>query len=135
MTEEAKGESVGERTIVQELSELGRQLSATLRGAWESEERRGLQREISEGLEALGDQVEEAVQSARGSEALQGLKTDIKQAAKTARESEPVQDIRAGLVKGLQEINRGLSRLVASWQAEPADEAEPGEGEASGPDA
>ncbi len=131
MTEEAKTASAEERTVVEELSELGRQLGTAFKSAWESEERRKLQQEISEGLDALGDQFEEAVRTARESEALQELKADLKQTVETARESEPVQDIRQGLAKGLRQINSELSKLVASWQkpaAEP-EAAEEGPGE------
>lgn len=134
MTEETKAPEAEERTIVEELSELGRQLGAAFKAAWESEERRKLQQEIREGLAALGDQLEEAVQTARESEALQELRADLQKAVETARQSEPAQDIGEGLLKGLRQINRQLSRLLASWEKPAAGPEAPEEG-ASTPDA
>jgi len=124
-----KDRTAEEGTVVEELGELGRQLGAALKAAWESEQRRELQQEISEGLKALGDELEEAVKTARESEAIRELQADIKQAVETTWQSEAIQDIRRGLLKGLRQINQELSKLAASWQAKPAAEAEAEEAE------
>jgi len=120
MTEETtKGEEGAHaRSIADELRELGQQLSAALKAAWESEERLELQREISEGLLALGEQIEEVARRARESEALQEAETDVKEAVAKAKRSDVVQNLRQGLVDGLQSINRELARLTSAQKDE-----------------
>jgi len=125
VAEEEKGESNSTLGIAGELRELGRQLSAVLRSAWESEERKELKREISEGLQSLGDQLEEAAQTARDSEALKGIHSDVRRAVETAREGEAIQNLREGLAGGLRALNREIgdfsSSLEAKEEAEPVD--------------
>jgi len=131
MTEQTGAENSGTPSITEELSRLGKQLGEAFRAAWQSEERQELQLEIKEGLSALGAQLEEAVQSARKSDAFTELKAELKTAADEARRAVPLEDIRGGLVKGLQELNDGLTELIAGWQAKPdGDASTPGENEA-----
>ncbi len=46
-----------EKNIADELNKLGKQVADAIKAAWESEDRKKLQNEITEGLQKFGDQI------------------------------------------------------------------------------
>ena len=109
----AGGDTPG--TITRELQELGRQLTATARAAWQSEQRQEIQQEMTEGLrklrEELGETVDTLRQNPRAQTMTQSMKEQVGKAAETTRVTEVVDDVRVGLVSGLRELNDLLGRL------------------------
>ncbi len=102
-------------TITRELQELGRQLAATARAAWQTEQRQEIQQEMTDGLRSLRDQLTETVdtlrQNPRAQTMSQSMKEQVGKAAETTRVTEIVDDVRTGLVFGLRELNDLLGRL------------------------
>lgn len=102
--------------ITQELQELGQRLAATARAAWQSEQRQELQREITDGLRLLRDQIGEAVEGAKTNPRTQNVvgsvKEQVTKAADSARIPDLFDDIRASLGTGLRELNDQLRRFT-----------------------
>ena len=130
-TEEAPTGGTASSEILQELQSLGRELTATVRALWESEESRRLRQEIGEGFVELGRQVDAAVQSAQESETARQLEEQVKEAVEKARQSDLSRQVEEGLLMGLRVLNEQLSRVVSSLSTEkppeapPEDESEP----------
>lgn len=112
MTEERKPGG----DLFEELQALGQQLSTALKGMWETEESRKLRMEISEGFMEVGRQVDTAIKSAQESQAAKQFGDQVKEAVDRARESDLAAELEEGLVTGLHELNRGLSKFVDSLQ-------------------
>ena len=102
-------------SVARELQELGRQLTATARAAWESEQRRQIQQELADGLQSLRDQLSEAVESARSHPRAQNVTQSVKEqagkVAETTRVGDVADDVRGGIATGLRELNEQLRRL------------------------
>ncbi|HIC90414.1 MAG TPA: hypothetical protein EYP04_13565 [Anaerolineae bacterium] len=105
-----------EESVVEELTELGRQLAAALRTAWQSEERRQLEQELSEGLNALAQELDEAIKAAKESPATEELRRHAEKVVQTAQETPLGQELREGLLTGLRTLNAELSRLTEKLQ-------------------
>jgi hypothetical protein len=106
--------------LTDELTRLFNQLTEAGRMVWESDERKRIQAEITDGIRNFGGQVDEAVRKASESETAKKVKTQAEQAADKARESDVVDDMRQGLLVGLQALNRELGRLLERLQTTPA---------------
>lgn len=98
--------------IADELSKLGNQVAEALRMAWESEDRRRLQAEVTEGLRRFGDQVEDTAKRVGEGDAARRVREQAEVVASKASQSEVVDEIREGLLNGLQALNRELTRLL-----------------------
>ncbi len=64
--------------IGEQLNELGKNLREALQSAWESEERRKLQKEIEDGLANLGASLSQAAKDFSNSPTGESLKEDVK---------------------------------------------------------
>ena len=134
MTEEQKADD----RLMEELQALGQQLSTAVRALWESDDSRKLRQEIGDGFMELGRQLDTAVKTAQESDAAQEFSQQVKGAMDKARESELAGKLEEGLVTGLQDLNEGLSKLVASMgsgQAPTTKEEASSEDAAGAPDA
>jgi hypothetical protein len=98
-------------TIADELNRLGRQLSEAARLAWESEDRKRLQSEITEGLRRFSDQVEGAMEQAQKSDTTRQFTEQAQKVMNNVRDTRIVDEVRDGLLAGLVSLNRELSRL------------------------
>ena len=110
------GQSGGdEAAVTRELQELGRQLAATARAAWQSPRRQELQQDITEGMRSLRDQLTDTIDSVRGNPRAQNVTQTVKEnvgkVAETTRAGDLVDDVRTGLASGLRELNDQLRRL------------------------
>lgn len=109
-------EKVGDREeLTAQFRELGQRLVSTARAAWESEQRQELQQEITDGLRAVRDQLNDAVDNVRTTARAQGttetVKEQVKKVAETARSNDLLDEMRNGLANGLRELNEQLRRL------------------------
>ncbi|HQV27253.1 MAG TPA: hypothetical protein PLG23_03040 [Thermoflexales bacterium] len=102
-------------SLVAELNRLGENLGKVVRSAWESEERRSIEKELAAGLEQFVKRLNEAVESAQTDPALNKAKTKAKEAWETARGPQIVSEVKTGVVDTLKKINEDLAR-----RAEPA---------------
>jgi hypothetical protein len=110
----AMTEEKSDSGLMEEFYALGQQLSTAVKALWESEESRQLRQEIGEGFMELGRQVDTAVQSAQESEAAKQFSEQVQEAMDRARESDLAAQLEEGLVTGLRDLNKGLSKLVDS---------------------
>jgi uncharacterized phage infection (PIP) family protein YhgE len=113
MTEEKKPDS----QLLDEINSLGQQLSTAFKSMWESEESRKLRQEIGDGFMELGQQLEAAISTAQQSEAAKKLGDQVKEATDRARASELTAEFERGLVTGLNELNKGLSKFLSSIES------------------
>lgn len=118
-----------EGRVLEELQSLGQQLAAAVKSLWEGEESRKLRQEIGDGVVRLGQQIESAVQSAQESESAKMLGEQVRGTVEKARDSELVYKLEHGLIVGLQELNKQVSKWVDSMEPEPAERAQAEESE------
>jgi len=124
----------GEKTIVEELSKLGKQMGDALRAAWESEDRKKLQAEIVEGMQQFGNEVGEAAKKAGESDAAKQLKTQAEKVAGDVKSNEVTGAVRKSMIGGLEVLNQELGKLLERLEAKPA-AGTPAEPAAEGPEA
>lgn len=129
MTEEPKVEEPvaeepqAERSIADELAKLGEQLAAAAQRAWDSDERRRLQNEITTGVQRFGQELSDAVSKAAESDQAKELKTRATRVAEDVQKTDVIEEVRKGLLVGLEAINRELSKLLERMEPK-AGEAE-----------
>lgn len=121
MSEEQKTE----RTIVDELGKLGKQVADAIKAAWESEDRKKLQGEIAEGFQKFGQEVNQAVEKANESETAKELREKAEKVIEDIRESDVVEEARKGILTGLDALNRELGKLLEKLESKPAAPAAP----------
>ncbi len=114
-----------EAAVTRELQELGRQLAATARAAWQSPRRQELQQDITEGMRSLRDQLTDTIDTVRGNPRAQNVTQTVKEnvgkVAETTRASDLVDDVRTGLASGLRELNDQLRRLSERLERQEGD--------------
>lgn len=127
-------------SIVNELQELGRQLSSTARTAWQSERRVEIQQEVTEGLRSLRDQLSGALDSVQSHPRTQTVTHTLKEqvdkvaaSAGPSRASDVVDDVRGALASGLRELSDQLRRLTERLEQRPPDGEDESDPSATGP--
>ncbi|MDW8395072.1 MAG: hypothetical protein RMM31_02400 [Anaerolineae bacterium] len=93
-------------SLEQELRRLGDNLANLLRAAWESDERKAIEREITERLERVNRKITEATERVRLGERLQD-------AWQMVHGPQILREVEAGLAETLRRINDELSRRTA----------------------
>jgi predicted RNA-binding Zn ribbon-like protein len=106
--------------LTEELNRVVNQITEAVRLAWDSDERKRLQAEITDGVKNFSVQIDEAVRKASESETAKNFKTQAEQVAVKARETDVVDDMRQGLLVGLQALNRELGKMLERLQSSPA---------------
>jgi len=135
MTEQPRTPS----TITDELSKMGKLVAQAFQSAWESEERKKLEAEFSEGLRKFSDEVTTAAKKASESDAAKQLREQAEKVATEVKERDVAEEIRKGLLTGLEAINQELGKLVERLEPKkpvapeppaeaPAEPAPPAEG-------
>lgn len=115
-----------ERNIGDELEKLGQQLAKTAKAAWESDERKKLQSEITTGVQRFGQEISEAFEKATTSDQAKDLITRAEKVATDVQKTDVVEEVRKGLLVGLEALNRELGKLLERLEPK-AGETEVGE--------
>jgi uncharacterized coiled-coil DUF342 family protein len=115
MTERNPNES----KIVDELKELGRQLTATVKAVAGSEQVRSLGQELREGLREATQSVDETLDKVREREEVQRLRARASDVVESFKTGEAQRDIREEVGAAIQALNVRLRDLVAQLQGEP----------------
>ena len=110
--------------LTNELNQLGENLANLLRAAWESEERRSVEREITTGLEQMNKKLADAADQIRHDAALNQAKRSAKEAWETAHGPQVLNELRMGVLDTLKAINADLARRAAPAQEASAPRAE-----------
>jgi len=98
--------------LVGEFRNLGRQLGETIRIAWQSEERRQVQGEISEGFRTFASELDKAVKEVRKSSAAQKAKTEASELRERVKPGEIGYKTRKSLAQGLGWLSSELANLA-----------------------
>ena len=99
--------------ISDELNELGKNLRQALQSAWESEERRKLQKEIEDGLANLGASLSKAAEDFSNSPTGQNLKEDVKDMQERWRTGEVRSKMHSEVVEVLRKVNNELKKTTS----------------------
>jgi hypothetical protein len=99
-------------TITDELSKMGKLVAQAFQSAWESDERKKLEAEFSEGLRKFSDEVTAATKKANESDAAKQIKVQAEKIVAEVKEHDVAEEIRKGLLVGLEAINQELGKLV-----------------------
>ncbi len=101
--------------VTAEFTKLGHQLGETLQSAWESDERKRIEKEVREGVQSFVAEVDKVLQDVKSSESTSKLKDDATGAKTKVEESELGQKARDGIVEGLRWLSEGLNELAVKF--------------------
>jgi hypothetical protein len=96
--------------LVGELSRLGENLGKLLKASWESDERKSVERELRNGLDQFGKQINQALEQAHADQNVKKARDTIKEAWETAHGPQVLTEMHLGLVDSLKKLNDELSR-------------------------
>jgi CHAD domain-containing protein len=112
MTDETpKTDQGASNDILDELREMGKNLRDALQSAWDSEERRKLQKEIEEGLSEVSTSLSQAAKDFKESSAGQTLKSDVADFQERLRTGEVESKVRSEIVDALRIVNTELRKV------------------------
>ena len=114
--------------LASEFHSLGENLKKIIIGAWESEERKNLQKDIEEGLADLGSSLKQTATEIQDSEAGQRIKSEAEDLRDRVRSGDVETKVRSDLQSVLHSLNKELEKVIPP--APPADET--GEEESEG---
>ena len=107
--------------INDQLNELGKNLREALQSAWESEERRKLQKEIEDGLANLGASLSQAAKDFSSSPTGQNIKEDVKDMRERWKTGEMGSKVHSEVVEALRKVNSELQKAVKKDSPPPTD--------------
>lgn len=94
--------------ILNELRDLGRNLSSLLQSAWESDERKKLQQEIETGLSEMRTSLKSAASGPTG----QAIKADLEGLHQRLRTGEVEERLRSELISALRTANESIKKAA-----------------------
>jgi signal recognition particle GTPase len=107
--------------IGEQLNELGKNLRDALQTAWESEERRKLQKEIEEGLANLGASLSQASKDFSNSSTKKTIKEDMEDLHERWRTGEVSSKVRSEIMDALRKVNEELQKATRKNTPPPTD--------------
>ncbi len=121
------------REVGKQFQALGESLATAFRTAWENEENREHLQDMKTGLEAMVDEVGQAVQDASKSPEAQKVREEVEKAAKSARAAgeQALREAQPHLLSALRKVNTELQEFVRRLEQNrpasevPADEPAP----------
>ena len=105
-----------QNNIVEELKELGRQLTATVRVVAGSDQVRSLGHELKDGLREAAQNVEEAWEKVRDHDEVQKLQSKAADVAGSFKSGQAQQEIREEVTDAIHALNLRLSQLLQRLQ-------------------
>jgi uncharacterized membrane protein YccC len=128
MTEKTEKQATDEawREVGRQFQALGESLAEAFRTAWESEENRRHVKNMQEGLEAMIEQVGQALKEADASPEAQKIRGEAEKATESLRAAgeQTWQEVRPHLLSALDQINAELQKMIGRLkEEEPAPEA------------
>lgn len=109
-----------EGDLHREFEQLGHNLKAALKTAWESEESRRLQAELKSGIAALEAGLRQAAQEVTTGETGQRLKAEVDDFSQRVKAGQVESQLRRDLLAALQTINRELQKMSPTAPDSPA---------------
>lgn len=102
-----------------ELRALGENLRSAFQAAWDSDDRRRLQREMEAGIGALAELLGQAARDFAESETGKQMKQDAREFGERVRSGEVESKVRQDLTAILRKMNEELGRATSSWSSRP----------------
>jgi hypothetical protein len=112
--ESVEPEDASQSDVTSEFRQLGQNLKELLQEAWESEERRKLQREIEAGLSELGKSLNQTVEEFKESPTGQRIKTEAEDLRGRIRSGELEGQLREDLLSILRRVNTELEKAASN---------------------
>ena len=113
--------------VLDELRELGRNLSSLLQSAWESDERKKLQSELESGLNDVYNSLRQAAKEFSEGPTGQTLKTDLEDLGQRIRSGEVEVKVRSEVLNALRAANEELKK-ASTKTPPPPESGTPGSG-------
>ena len=107
--------------LASEFHHLGDNLKKIFISAWESEQRKNLQKEIGEGLAELGDSLKQTAEEIQDSETGQRVKSEAEELRDRVRSGEVEEKIRSDLQSIFHKLNKELEKVIPAQP--PAEES------------
>jgi ElaB/YqjD/DUF883 family membrane-anchored ribosome-binding protein len=105
--------------VGRQFEELGQSLAIAFQALWKREETQQHLDSVRQGLQALADEVSEAVTTTAASPEAQDVRARAQKTADSARKAteKAVEDARPQIVSALQQVNTELQRLIDHLEA------------------
>ena len=109
------------REVGRQFQALGESLATAFRTAWESEENRQHLQSMKVGLEAMVDQVGQAIQEASASLQGEQVRREVKKATESARAAgaQALQEAQPHLLSALRQINAEIQKMISRMEQKP----------------
>jgi vacuolar-type H+-ATPase subunit I/STV1 len=106
--------------VGQQFKALGESLATAFRTAWEDEENRRRAQSMKSGLEAMVNELGQAIQEASASPEAQKARSEAEKAAQTIRVAgqQSWQEARPHLVSALRQLNAELQKAIGQLEQE-----------------
>jgi len=117
-----------ESNLSEEISNLGKNLSAFFQSAWASPERQRVQKEIEESLTEVGDELSKAADEFAQSETGKQLKSDLRDLNRRIESGELQKKAKNELLDALRKASAELEKASNRWSEEDKGPDVPGSG-------
>lgn len=107
-------EQPGQKDILGQFRELGKNLEDLIRQAWESDQVKDIRDQFSRGLGELNEQLDQAADKARESQVAKGLGQQVKATLDKAGADKVADSLRRGITQALETLNEQLNHLIES---------------------
>lgn len=114
MKEDEKGQT---GNVTDALRNLGQQIAQTVHTAWDSEERKELERELREGMQQFAAEMDKAFNEAKSSPAGQRAQEEAAELKESIEKGELAPKIQNSLVQGLHWLSDELGKLANQFTA------------------
>jgi len=112
MTDETpKTDEGAANEVLDELREMGKNLREALQTAWDSEERKKLQKEIEDGLSEVSSSLNQAAADFKESATAQAIKSDVADFQERMRTGEVESKVRTEILDALRTVNNELRKV------------------------
>jgi hypothetical protein len=105
-----ESDSQDQPNLVSELSRLGENLGKLVKAAWESDERKTVEKELKSGLDKLNQHINRAVEQTKAEESLTKARETVQDAWTTAHGPQVLREMQAGLVDSLKRFNDEIAK-------------------------
>ncbi len=121
--------------IAAEFQKLGRQFAETLQTAWDSEERKRVEKEVREGMQSFVNEVDQVIREVKTSETTEKIKGEAEELKTRVETTDIGARARQGIVQGLRWLSEGLGELANQFTPPEKTDPEAPEKSADSPEA
>jgi hypothetical protein len=101
--------------LAAEFAELGKKIRDAVTTAWASEERQKLQTDLTDGLERLSKEINQAAHNVRESDVGKKVEEGVKQVREDVESGKVVDELRKGMISTLRGLGAALDKMAESF--------------------